>query len=78
MERAKRIRSEGALAALFAVAAVATAIWPEWIEELTGLEPDGGSGELEWLVVAVLGAVALLLAVLARRDILRTRREQFT
>lgn len=75
MASAKRIRIEAGLAAVCAVAAVATAVWPQWIEELTGLEPDGGSGELEWLVVAVLAVAALLLAVLARRDHLR-RREQ--
>jgi hypothetical protein len=62
-----RARVETVLAALFAIAAVGTAISPTWIERLTGLEPDGGSGETEWWAVA-LAAMALTAALLARRD----------
>jgi hypothetical protein len=53
---------------LFTLASIATAIWPTWIETLTRLEPDGGSGETEWQIVIALGAAALVAAVLARRD----------
>ncbi len=38
-------RTELILAATFAVTAFATAIRPTWPESLTGLDPDGGSGE---------------------------------
>jgi hypothetical protein len=34
---------------------------PEWIEEVTGLEPDGGSGALEFLLVLAPAVAALIL-----------------
>jgi len=64
-----RARIEIALAALLAVATIATAIWPTWIEGLFGLEPDGGSGETEWWIVAVLAVATIATAALARRDL---------
>ena len=63
-----RARLESVLAALFAVGAVATLIWPTWIESLTGLEPDNGSGQSEWWLVVLLGVAAVVAGVLARRD----------
>jgi hypothetical protein len=68
-----RARIELILAALFAVGAVATIIWPTWIESLTGFEPDKGTGGAEWWLVALLGVAALIAAALAGRD-LRTAR----
>ena len=58
--------AEVLLAAAAAVLAVATAIHPDWIEELTGLDPDAGSGSAEWAVTLVLALAALALAVGAR------------
>jgi hypothetical protein len=43
-----------------------TAVWPTWIEALTGLDPDGGNGALEWLVVVVFGVVGVASGLLAR------------
>jgi hypothetical protein len=63
-----RPRVETAVCALFSVLAVMTAISPEWIEETTGLDPDAGSGALEWGLVVVLGAIAVAAGRLARRD----------
>jgi hypothetical protein len=63
-----RARVETAVCVLFSVLTVMTAIWPDWIEETTGLDPDAGSGALEWGLVVVLGAIALAAGVLARRD----------
>lgn len=55
---------------LYALAAVSAAgallgvvVGPRWVEELTGFEPDGGNGSLEFLVVL---APAVVAAVLAR------------
>jgi hypothetical protein len=63
-----RVRLEVALACLSAGLFALTLANPEWIEALTGLDPDAGSGALELLVSASLLAVAVVLALLARRD----------
>jgi hypothetical protein len=62
-----RPRLEAALSALFGLLTLVTAMWPDWIEEATGLEPDAGSGSTEWGLVLALGAVTLAFALLARR-----------
>lgn len=52
------------LAAIAAAAALAGVVFgPEWIEELTGLQPDGGDGSLEALLVATPAAAAVMLGV---------------
>ena len=58
--------AEVLLAAAAAVLAVATAIHPTWIESLTGLDPDAGSGGAEWAVVVLLALAAVGLAIGAR------------
>jgi hypothetical protein len=60
-----RPRLELGLCALFTFMTVLTAVWPTWIERLTGIEPDGGSGATEWGVVVLLAGVALGLGLLA-------------
>jgi len=55
--------AEVVLAAASAVLAVTTAIHPDWIESLTGLDPDAGSGSAEWAVTLVLALAAVALAV---------------
>lgn len=46
----------------------ATLINRSWIESLFGVEPDGGSGEAEWLLVAVFAAIAVGAGFVARRE----------
>jgi ABC-type thiamin/hydroxymethylpyrimidine transport system permease subunit len=69
MERLRmRLRIEVVLAVISAALCVLTLVFPEWIEELTGLEPDAGSGALEWIIAGIFLVAAVVSAVLARRD----------
>jgi hypothetical protein len=67
-------RIETGLAVVAGALAVVTLFWPTWIETLFGVEPDAGSGEAEWWVVAVLALVAVMSGILARRDYRAARR----
>ncbi|GAA1444831.1 hypothetical protein [Leifsonia poae] len=60
-----RMSVEGVIALIAAIVAIVTLIQPQWIERLTGLDPDEGSGTAEWLVVAALALIAVVFAVLA-------------
>jgi hypothetical protein len=59
---------ESLIAAVAGVLCIVTLINAEWIEEVFHVDPDGGSGALEWLIVAALLAVALVSALGARRE----------
>lgn len=50
------------------VLGVVTLISREWIELVFGVDPDGGSGGLEWAIVIGLFAVAAVAALAARVD----------
>jgi len=63
-----RLRIEVVLAVISAALCVLTLVFPEWIEELTGLEPDAGSGALEWIIAGVFLVAAVVSAGLARSD----------
>jgi hypothetical protein len=59
------------LAVAAALLAVVTLIWHDWIEILFEVEPDGGSGELEWMLTAGLAVLAVGFAVAARLEFRR-------
>jgi hypothetical protein len=61
-------RIEVTLSVLFAAMALVTAFWPDWIETLLRIDPDGGNGTAEWLAVALLGVAAIVAFALGRRD----------
>ena len=57
-----RFRIEIALGVLSAFMLVATMIWPDWIERISGMTPDGGDGSAEWgATVAFAGATLVFL-----------------
>jgi hypothetical protein len=44
-----------------------TIFWHDWIEALTGQDPDHHNGSAEWIVVVGLLAVAVAMGFAARR-----------
>jgi hypothetical protein len=62
-----RTRVDVIAAAVFGFLAILTLIVPDWIEVVFKVEPDGGNGSLEWLIVAGMALVTLAFAVDARR-----------
>ena len=70
MVRKVRVRFwvELGLAITTAVLLALTLASREWIEEIFGVEPDAGSGALEWGLVAGLAVATVLFSVMARSE----------
>ena len=64
----RRFLIETGLAIASAALLLLTLISREWIELIFGVDPDGGSGALEWAIVGALLAVTVAFGALARRD----------
>ena len=64
----RRYWFELGLAVLSGALAVLTLVNREWIEVVFGVDPDEGSGALEWGIVFALGGIALISAVVARAE----------
>jgi hypothetical protein len=60
-------RIEVLLAVLTGVLGVLTVVWHDWIEALTGWNPDRHSGGVEFGLVAALVITSVSCAVAARR-----------
>jgi hypothetical protein len=59
---------EAGLATVCVIAFAVTLAWHDWIEEVFHVDPDGGNGAAEWVVVAVLLVAATGCAALARSE----------
>jgi hypothetical protein len=59
---------ETGIALLSGALGLLTVFWHDWIEGLTGWDPDHHNGSVEWLIVVVLLAVAVVMGLAARRD----------
>lgn len=64
----RRFWWETGLALAAAILAVVTLINAEWIELLFGVDPDNGSGALEWALVVVLAVASVAVGSVARRE----------
>jgi hypothetical protein len=62
-----RVGLETAIALLSGLLGVVTIFWHDWIEALTGWDPDQQNGSAEWLIVAALLVVAVAMGTVARR-----------
>jgi hypothetical protein len=62
-----RVGLEAAIALLAGLLGVVTIFWHDWIEALTGWDPDQHNGTAEWLIVACLLVVAVAVGAVARR-----------
>jgi hypothetical protein len=60
-------RIEAVLAILTGALGVITIFWHDWIEILTGWDPDHSNGSLEVVLIVALFAASVTCAVLARR-----------
>jgi hypothetical protein len=64
---------ESTLGLITGMAAIITLFWQDWIEAVFGVDPDGGNGSAEWLVVFALLLITVALAVGARHEWRRAR-----
>jgi uncharacterized membrane protein YtjA (UPF0391 family) len=65
---------EAGLATLASVLFVVTLVWRDWIELVFHVDPDGGNGLLEWVIVAALLATAIGFGRLAALELRRPAR----
>jgi hypothetical protein len=63
-----RVGMETAIAVCAGALGILTIFWHDWIEALTGWDPDHHSGSSEWVIVAALLVVAAAVGSVARRD----------
>lgn len=64
----RRYWFELAAAGISSVLFVVTLFWKDWIEIIVGVDPDKGSGAVEWFVVGAFFVLAVASSVLARRE----------
>jgi undecaprenyl pyrophosphate phosphatase UppP len=64
----RRFYVETVLSAVAGVLGVLTLFWRDWIEALTGFDPDHHNGSFEWLIVIGLLLVAAVFGMLARTE----------
>jgi hypothetical protein len=59
---------EALLGTICGVFAVLTAVWPSWVEVLTGTDPDHGNGSLELAITLGFAVASIGMAIIARRE----------
>ena len=64
----QRFWIESVLAVISAVLLVATLLWKDWIEIVFRIDPDAGSGAVEWGFVAVALLATIAFSTLARSE----------
>lgn len=59
---------EALLALGNAILLVMTVLWKDWIEIVFDVDPDAGSGALEWAIVAITLLLTIAFLALARSE----------
>ena len=62
----RRVHIEIILGILAGALAILTGLWPDWIEGISGVNPDNDNGSFEGLIVAGLSLATVALAIAAR------------
>jgi hypothetical protein len=62
-----QVRLESIVALCAGILGILTIFWRDWIEALTGWDPDQHNGTVEWIVVVGLLATAVTMGLAARR-----------
>jgi hypothetical protein len=62
------------LATMSGVLFIVTLVWRDWIELVFHVDPDGGNGLLEWVIVAALFAAGIGFGCLAALELRRPAR----
>jgi hypothetical protein len=69
---AQRLRAQARLqlifTVIFSILTIAAVVFPVWIEEVSGLSPDGESGEAEMLLAIPFGLASIVLGVMTFRS----------
>ena len=69
----RRFWLETGMAIVTSVLCVITLVQRDWIEIVSGVDPDNGSGALEWLIVGAFMVVTIMLFTLASYEWRRTQ-----
>jgi hypothetical protein len=64
----QRFWVELALALVSIVLLIMTLLWTDWIELAFGIDPDAGSGAVEWAIVGLTIVLTLTFSALARSE----------
>ncbi len=59
---------ETGLAALTGLLCVITPFWPDWIEAISGWDPDQHDGSVEWMIATGLLALTVILGAAAMSE----------
>jgi hypothetical protein len=68
----RRFWVEAALASAAGILCLITPIWPDWIEMVSGWDPDQHDGSVEWMVALGLLIVAAAVTAVAAGEWRRT------
>jgi hypothetical protein len=59
---------EATLGTMTAVFFILTIVWEDWVEIVSGWEPDNHSGELEWFIAGGFLVATVIFALAARHE----------